>query len=85
MELLRFRKSRTKNKKYDAIVVTKSGRQRTIPFGDSRYQQFADNTGLGLYTHLNHRDPDRRANYRRRHRSPGHQFSASWFSWHYLW
>jgi len=76
------------NKKYTAVVPGHG----KISFGDRRYQQFRDSVpkslGGGLYTHLNHSDRMRRANYRRRHGAQGYQnkiYSPSWFSWHFLW
>ncbi len=45
-----------------------SGRfTRAIHFGDTRYQQYQDSTGLGLYSHLDHNDERRRAMYFLRH------------------
>ena len=57
--MFKFEKSKRKNKKYS--VTTPSG--KTIHFGDIRYSQFKDSTGLGLYTHLNHGDKERRKKY----------------------
>jgi len=55
----KFEKSTRKNKKYS--VTTPSGKK--IHFGDVRYSQYKDSTGLGLYTHLNHGDKERRKKY----------------------
>lgn len=74
-------------KKYNAVIRrNKDGRLFRVPFGDTKYQQYEDSTGLGLYSHLNHYDWKRRDAYRSRHRNddidnytPGH------FSWFYLW
>lgn len=87
-QLVGFRKSKTKHKKYDAILENKKNKKAVyVPFGDSRYQQFKDATGLGLYSHKDHGDRKRRSLYRARHKgflkkgyySPGH------FSYFYLW
>ena len=85
--LTRFEKSNTEYKKYDAILLNKStGRFKRIPFGDKRYQQYKDSTGLNLYSHLNHLDKKRRDRYRLRHRGENNRkFSSGWFSWYFLW
>ena len=58
----------TNHKKYKAIIENKkSGKKRTLQFGDNRYEQYKDSTGLGLYTHKNHSDLQRRRNYFNRH------------------
>lgn len=54
-----FKKSNRKGKKYS--VITPSG--KTIHFGNKNYQQFRDSTGLGLYSHLDHNDTERRKRY----------------------
>jgi hypothetical protein len=80
--MVRFRKSTRANKKYDAILDDGT----IVPFGDSRYEQFHDR--IGLYSHLDHNDPQRRANYRARHGAQGHHLkknSPAYFSWNYLW
>ena len=61
--MVEFKKSERKNKKYAA----KSPSGRWIHFGDTRYSQYRDVTGLGLYSHLDHNDPKRRVAYRKRH------------------
>lgn len=86
-KFLGFEPSNTKNKKYDAILENKQSKKiKRIPFGDSRYQQFKDRTGLGSYTHLDHKDADRRLRYLSRHENDRHQkYSSGWFSANYLW
>jgi len=88
--MVKFRKSKTKFKKYDAL----SPRGRWIPFGDKRYQHYRDSTPLKLYKNLNHNDPDRRKRYRDRHReiktkdgTPAYldKEQAAYYSWTYLW
>ncbi len=85
-----FKKSNIRYKKYQVITP----RGRTIHFGDTRYQHYRDSTGLGLYSHLDHRDPVRRANYRRRHSAIKtkdgslaykDKEQAAYYSWTYLW
>jgi len=54
-----FKKSTRKNSKY--MVKTPKG--KWIHFGSSSMEQYKDSTGLGLYSHLNHLDKDRRKRY----------------------
>lgn len=54
--MIKFIKSPRKNKKYRAILPN----NKTVDFGDSRYQQYKDTTGLGLYTNKDHLDKERR-------------------------
>jgi hypothetical protein len=54
-----FAKSTRKGKKYS--VITPSGKK--IHFGSSSMEQFRDSTGLGLYSHLDHNDKERRKRY----------------------
>lgn len=86
-KLLRFEQSNTRNKKYDAILIHKTnGTLRRIPFGDSRYAQYRDQTPLHLYRHLDHHDTKRRERYRQRHRGEEKwKFSSGYFSYLYLW
>lgn len=83
-----FEKAGSAHKKYNAIIVDKkTGRERRVPFGDSRYEQFRDTTGLGLFTRLDHNDAARRESYRSRHAKdvrPGN-YSAGYFAIRYLW
>lgn len=87
-KLITFEKSKTKNKKYDMIIQNLVNNKIVrIPFGAASYQQFKDSTGLGLYTHKDHRDLKRRQLYRQRHAKdirPGY-FSPGWASWTFLW
>jgi len=82
---IRFEKSNTKNKKYDAILKNKKTRiHKRVSFGDSRYEQYQDKA-LGLYKSKNHFDKKRRANYYSRHGRIAPKFSSKWFSHKYLW
>lgn len=56
---MEFKKSTRKYKKY---MTTYKG--KTIHFGDTRYQHYFDK--IGLYSHLNHLDDNRRYNYLKR-------------------
>jgi len=84
---IKFQKSKTRFKKYDAIIEdVKTRRRQTVPFGDVRFQQFSDSTGLKLYSRLDHNDEKRRQNYLARHESTRHKkWSPSWWSSVFLW
>jgi len=84
-----FSKSTRVNKKY---MVLYNGKK--IHFGDKRYKHYKDNTPLKLYSHLDHKDPKRRANYRNRHKAIKlkdgsyaykNKNSPSYWSYNYLW
>jgi hypothetical protein len=72
-----FQKSTRKNKKYMVEVNNK-----TIHFGDNRYQHYKDK--IGLYSMLDHKDKERRRRYYARH-GKADKHSAKWFSHKYLW
>ena len=84
---IRFERSKTMNKKYDGIIEDKiTKRQQRVPFGDNRYEQYRDSTGLNLYSRLDHNDSKRRADYKTRHEKTRHKkYSPSWYSDNYLW
>ena len=84
---IKFQKSKTKFKKYDGIIEdVKTRRRQTVPFGDVRFEQYRDSTGLKLYSRLDHNDEKRRQNYLARHESTRHKkWSPSWFSSVFLW
>ena len=87
-KLIGFRKSTRKNKKYDGILGDEKGNKIYIPFGDNRYEQYKDTTGLGLYSNKDHLDKKRRTSYRARHGANGShtiRYTPAWFSWTYLW
>jgi hypothetical protein len=83
-----FIKSPIKFKKYRAILINKkTKKEKTLDFGDNRYEQYKDSTGLNLYTSKNHHDKKRRTNYQNRHISFLKKgfFSPGYFSYYYLW
>lgn len=84
---IKFEKSNRKNKKYDAIIYNiKTKKYKRVSFGDNRYQQYKDTTGLGLYSHLDHLDNDRKIRYRKRHeKTYQRRYTPSFFSWNFLW
>ena len=83
--------------KTDHVVLSKSTKpgkkyRATFPdgtvihFGSTAYQQFKDSTGLGAYSHKDHGDLKRRANFHARHdcaRKP--KKSAGYLSCRFLW
>lgn len=89
-KLIGFRPSKTKHKMYDAVLRLKKnykGRDKYIPFGDRRYGNYQDRTGLNLYPELIHGDKKRRKSYKARHKGflrKGY-YSAGWFSYFKLW
>lgn len=94
-KFLRFEKSKTKGKKYDAILQNKeTKREVKVSFGAIKpngvpYPQFKDSTGLGLYSKYNHNDKQRKARYRNRHSKEKPSFreyySPGYFAWFKLW
>ena len=86
-KFLMFHESGTKNKKYDSILMHKKTRKiKLVPFGDVSYPQYEDQTGLGLYSHMNTFDKERRRLYKIRHENTRHnKFSSSWFADRFLW
>ena len=56
------------HKKYTAVVRNKeTGVERSVAFGDKRYQQYKDSSPLKTYSNLDHGDKKRRAAYFSRH------------------
>jgi hypothetical protein len=86
-KLVKFQKSKTKGKKYDAIIEDTTNKKRMrVPFGAIGYEQYRDDTGLKLYTRYDHLDKERKKNYLKRHQSTRFKkWSPSWFSAVYLW
>jgi len=84
---VKFQKSNSKGKKYDAILKNRQTRRtKTVPFGAADYQQYKDSTGLGLYSHLDHLDLKRRKRFRARHAANAkRKFSPAYFAYKYLW
>jgi hypothetical protein len=58
-----------------------------IPFGDKRYSNYRDKTGLNLYPNLIHNDKERRKRFRARHLKFLKKgfYSPSYFSYYVLW
>jgi len=81
-------------KKYTAILPD----GKRVHFGDRRYQHYKDwipkRLGGKQWSHKDHLDPKRRANYRSRHygmrckdgkRCVTKKYSPAWFSFYFLW
>jgi hypothetical protein len=85
--LMGFRLSNRRYKKYDAILVNiYTGKIKYVPFGDSRYYHYKDSTGLGLWSHKDHGDNNRRMSFKSRHEAnAAYKFSSAWFANRYLW
>lgn len=83
-----YRKAATKNKMYDAVLQHKdTDKKIKVPFGDSRYSNFQDKTGLNLYPKLVTGNRERRRLYRIRHAKdvwPGF-YSPGYFAMTILW
>lgn len=67
MQVLEILPPTMKHKKYKARVIWK-GKEQTVHFGDTRFQQYKDTTPLRLYSHLDHNDKERRRRYLARHK-----------------
>jgi hypothetical protein len=81
-------KSTRKHKKYMATfckTTNNKKRSKIVHFGDNRYQQWKDSTGLNLYSYLNHGDTRRKNSYYDRFGKNATIHSAKWFSHKYLW
>ena len=87
-KLIGYEKSPLKYKKYRAILQDKKTKKYVnVDFGDKRYENYHDKTGLNLYPKLLHGDPERRRNYRKRHKvylKTGY-YSPGYFSYYKLW
>lgn len=86
-KFIEFRKSKSKNKKYDAILLNKkTNRTKTVSFGDKRYQHYFDRTPLNLYSKLNHNDKKRRQLFRKRtKKNAQNKYSSAYFAYKWLW
>jgi hypothetical protein len=85
---LNFEKATRKNKMYNAVLKEKkTGKIVKVPFGDNRYFNYSDKTGLNLYPKLITGDLERRRLYRLRHKKDLKTgfFSAGRFSYNILW
>lgn len=85
-----FLESSRKGKKY--MVITPKG--KWVHFGAKSMEQFKDSTGMGLYSHLDHGDAERRRRYLARAKGIkdkqgrltwNDKESANYYSVKYLW
>lgn len=86
-KLLGFDRSRKLYKMYDALLLSNKNEIIRVPFGDKRFENYQDKTGMNLYPNLIHGDMKRRKQYHSRHRvylKKGY-YSPSYFSFYYLW
>lgn len=74
-----FRKSTRKDKKYD---VFKDGK-RIASFGSRLHEHYNDR--IGLWSHKNHNDKNRKRLYYARHGRQAEKETPKWFSHKYLW
>ena len=81
-----IQKSTRPGKKLMATYTNRTtGNKNTIHFGDSKMQHYKDCTGL-LPKSQAHHDPQRRKNYKSRHRGDNlHKPSAGQLSYYCLW
>jgi hypothetical protein len=85
---IKFVKSNTKNKMYDAIIQSKATKKvKRLPFGLSTMGNYRDITGLNLYPNLIHNDPVRRKSFKARFKNilKDGYYSPGYFSYYYLW
>lgn len=77
----RFEKSKNKTKKYDVYKNDKF----ITSFGSSIHEHYFDR--IGLWSHKNHNDKERRRLYRLRHKNDNlnDKNSAGYFAYYYLW
>lgn len=84
-KVYQFMKSPIKGYKYRVVFVWK-GKQYARDFGNKRYGQFEDRTGLGLYAYKNHFDyVKRRAFWKRFHKYKDNPLYNVFWSLHFLW
>lgn len=78
-------RSKRAGKKYSVYVRSESGGVKLIHFGDINYEHYKDK--IGLYSHLDHNDKERRKEYRIRHANDRikDKNTPGWWSWHKLW
>jgi len=87
-KLIGFKKSKTRDKMYDAVLLNPHIKKVVfVPFGSTLYENYQDLTELNLYPNLIHGDSKRRKAYRARakHNLKEGYYSPSYFSYFYLW
>jgi len=83
---LRFERSRTAGKKYDAIIEDiKTKKTQRIPFGNISSNHFLDSTGLKIYSYLDNRNEKMRKEYLEAYKKTNaRKYSAQWYSAQFL-
>ena len=90
-KFIKFEKSKSKHKKYNAIIFnTKTKRFKRVPFGAIKpngvpHSQYRDDTNLSLYSAYDHLNKKRRDRYYARHGKKAKKYSSKWFSHKFLW
>lgn len=89
-ELLGFEVSANRTKKYDALIKNKrTGEIERIGFGARvpLMEHYKDQTGLKVYSRLDHNDLKRRSAFKMRfaYQYDPRYYSPLFFSWNYLW
>ena len=88
--MVEIKKSTRPNKKY--MSKTPSG--KWVHWGSSSDEHYKDTTGLGIWSHKDHLDKERRKNYRARHEAiktkdgkPAYKDKEqpSYYSYNFLW
>jgi hypothetical protein len=84
---LRFERSKTPGKKYDAIIEDhKTRKTQRIPFGNIKSSHYQDTTGLKLYSHLDNHDEKLKDKYFESYRKQNNKkYSPEWYSLNFLW
>ena len=59
-DILHMEKSRCKANKYSAMITDSDDKVHFVHFGNPKYEHFYDRTPLKAFSHLNHKDRDRR-------------------------
>jgi hypothetical protein len=82
-------------KKYKVVIYNEEGYKiKTLQFGDKAYEQYEDITPLKLYSDMDHKDSERRYQYRQRHSKiyikngmPAYKdpLQPAFYSWNFLW
>lgn len=65
-KIIKIDPSSQKNKKYKATIKGDDGNY-IVHFGDNRYQQYKDSTGLNKYSNMDHNNITKRRAYFKRH------------------
>jgi len=87
-ELLHFKAAASPGKKYSAVLKERiSDRTVEVDFGKPGFWHFEDITGLGLYSHFDHKSTVRRERFRDLYAKyvQSDMFTPGYFSYHFLW